>query len=170
MAQYKGFRWVFWVQFFFSLCVWHVFHPRLALIPHSAMLILTFFLVPETYAPTLLRRKAKRLQQEADDAGTGEHFIAKYDKVKLSRVEVFKVNMSRPFQLIVRELIVFSLGIYGAIVYATLYLFFAVFPIVFRQYRGWSRECWLLLLCQLTPPSWRLGPRVHGHGRRPHRG
>ncbi|TXT09008.1 hypothetical protein VHUM_02482 [Vanrija humicola] len=122
VAEFKGFRWVYWVQFFFSL----------------TMLILTIFLVPETYAPTLLRRKAKRLQKEADDAGTGEHFIAKYDKVKRTRADVFKINMRRPFQLAVREVIVFSLGIYGAIVYATLYLFFAVFPIVFRQYRGWS--------------------------------
>ncbi|KAL1411387.1 hypothetical protein Q8F55_002343 [Vanrija albida] len=122
VAEYKGFRWVFWVQFFFSV----------------AMLTLTTFLVPETYAPTLLRRKAARLQKEADAAGTGEVFIAKFDAVKLTRAQVFKINMSRPFQLVVRELIVFSLGIYGAIVYATLYLFFAVFPIVFRQYRGWS--------------------------------
>jgi hypothetical protein len=96
--------------------------------------------VPETYAPTLLRRKAKKLQAEADAAGTGVFFIAKYDKVKRTKAEVLKTNLKRPFQLLASELIVACLGIYGMIVYGTLYLFFEAFPIVFREYRGWSRK------------------------------
>jgi hypothetical protein len=104
------------------------------------MFLISAFLVPETYAPTLLRRKAKRLQKDADEAGTGEHFIAKYDRVKRTKAQVLQTNLIRPFQLLFRELIVACLGIYGAIIYGTLYLFFEAFPIVFRGYRGWSRE------------------------------
>jgi len=113
------------------------------------MFILCAVLVPETYAPTLLRRKAKRLQAEADAAGTGEHFIAKYDKVKYTKIEVLSKNLVRPFQLLFRELIVACLGIYAAIIYGTLYLFFEAFPIVFRGYRGWSRK---LLNCRRENP------------------
>jgi hypothetical protein len=103
------------------------------------MFVLSAILVPETYAPTLLRRKAKKLQAEADAEGTGEHFIAKYDKVKKTTQQVLATNMIRPFQLLFHELIVAALGIYAAITYGTLYLFFEAFPIVFQENRGWSR-------------------------------
>lgn len=103
------------------------------------MLILSLLIVPETYAPTLLRRKAARLQATADEQGTGEYFIAHYDKIKLSKAEVLKINLIRPFQLLFQELIAFCLAVYGAIIYGTLYLFFEAFPIVFQENRGWSR-------------------------------
>jgi len=77
------------------------------------MLALSLLFVPETYAPTLLRRKAALLQKEDDAAGTGEVFIAKYDKVKKSTFEIVKAGMSRPFEMMFKELIVFCLGLYG---------------------------------------------------------
>ena len=77
------------------------------------MLALSLLLVPETYAPTLMKRKAAKLQKEADAAGTGEVFIAKYDKVKKTKWEIIKVGMSRPFEMMYKDLIVFCLGIYG---------------------------------------------------------
>lgn len=102
------------------------------------MFALSLLLVPETYAPTLLRRKAARLQREALAAGTGEVFIAKYDRVKKSSGQVLRTNLVRPFALLCRELIAACLAIYGAVIYGTLYLFFEAFPIVFTENRGWS--------------------------------
>ena len=77
------------------------------------MLTLSALFVPETFAPTLLRRKAKRLQKEANELGTGEVFISKYDKVVKPRSEIIRVGMSRPFDMMFRELIVAALGLYG---------------------------------------------------------
>jgi len=77
------------------------------------MLVISLLVVPETYAPTLLRRKAAQLQKEAEAAGTGEVFIAKYDKVKISTYQIIKVGMSRPFAMMFQDLIVLCLGIYG---------------------------------------------------------
>lgn len=102
------------------------------------MLAITLIFVPETYAPTLLRRKAAQLQAEAAAAGTNEIFISKFDVGRKSSKEIIKVGLSRPFAMLSQELIVFALGIYGAIVYGTLYLFFTAFPLVFQQGRGWS--------------------------------
>jgi hypothetical protein len=102
------------------------------------MLILTLIFVPETYAPTLLRRKALKLQSEADASGTGEVFMSKYDVGRKPKAEIVKVGLARPFAMLYSELIVFALGLYAAIVYGTLYLFFTAFPIVFQQGRGWS--------------------------------
>jgi hypothetical protein len=80
---------------------------------NSVMLTLSALFVPETFAPTLLRRKAKRLQKEANELGTGEVFISKYDKVVKPRSEIIRVGMSRPFDMMFRELIVAALGLYG---------------------------------------------------------
>jgi hypothetical protein len=101
------------------------------------MCILSLVLVPETYAPTLLRRKAKRLQAASEAAGAPAVFIAKYDRVKKSPGQVLRTNLVRPFQLLFRELIAACLAIYGAVIYGTLYLFFEAFPIVFGENRGW---------------------------------
>jgi hypothetical protein len=53
-----------------------------------------------------------------------------------------KVNLSRPWILLFKEPIVFLTSIYMAIVYGTLYLCFAAFPIVFQspypEGWGWS--------------------------------
>jgi hypothetical protein len=77
------------------------------------MLVLSALFVPETFAPTLLRRKAKRLQKEADTLQTGEVFISKFDKIVKPRSEIIRVGMSRPFDMMFRELIVAALGTYG---------------------------------------------------------
>lgn len=82
------------------------------------MLILTILLVPETYAPTLVRAKARELQIRAsshqlEKGQTAQFFISKYDTVKRTKWEIIKVGMSRPFVLMFKELIVLSLGLYG---------------------------------------------------------
>jgi hypothetical protein len=50
----------------------------------------------------------------------------------------YKTALSRPWILLFREPIVLLLSIYMAIVYGTLYMMFAAFPIVYQQQRGWS--------------------------------
>lgn len=90
--------------------------------------------LPETYAPVLLRHRAERLTQ-----ATGRVHRSKYEKDKpLQLGENFKVALSRPWQLLFREPIVFLLSLYMAIVYATLYMLFGAFPIVFEEQRHWS--------------------------------
>ena len=91
----------------------YFFNAIIQLLISSVMLTLSALFVPETFAPTLLRRKAKRLQKEANELGTGEVFISKYDKVVKPRSEIIRVGMSRPFDMMFRELIVAALGLYG---------------------------------------------------------
>lgn len=86
------------------------------------MLVLSALFVGETYAPTLLRRKARRLQKMADEQGTGEVFISKFDTNRKSRVEIIRVGLSRPFDMMFRELIIAALGTYGALIYGILYV------------------------------------------------
>lgn len=90
---------------------------------------------PETYAPVLLRKRADKLSKI-----TGKHYVGKYDagRPRQSIAAQFKTSLSRPWILLVKEPIVLLTSIYIAIVYGTLYLCFAAFPIVFQQGRGWS--------------------------------
>ncbi|KAK4214525.1 major facilitator superfamily domain-containing protein [Rhypophila decipiens] len=96
--------------------------------------IICSLFVPETYAPVILRRRAAKLS-----ALTGKVYISKMDMNNTStKWQQIRTALSRPWILLFREPIVFMSSIYIAIVYGTLYLMFAAFPIVFQQGRGWS--------------------------------
>ncbi|KAI1773678.1 MFS general substrate transporter [Hypoxylon cercidicola] len=97
--------------------------------------IICSLLVPETYAPILLRKRAAKLSEL-----TGEVYVSKLDagRPKKTVSQEFKVALSRPWVLLFREPIVLLTSLYMAIIYGTLYMMFAAFPIVFQQQRGWS--------------------------------
>jgi multidrug resistance protein len=91
--------------------------------------------VPETYGPVLLRRRAEALSKK-----TGKVYMSKMDVDQgvVAIGDAFKTALSRPWILLFREPIVLILSIYMAIVYGTLYMLFAAYPIVYQQGRGWS--------------------------------
>lgn len=115
-----GWRWVMGFLAAFSGAVW----------------IMGTLLIPETYAPVLLRRRAERLSNV-----TGKVYRSKLDidQGKASLKEAFKLALSRPWILLFREPIVFLLSLYMAIIYGTLYMMFAAFPIVYQLGRGWNQ-------------------------------
>ncbi|KAF9459570.1 MFS general substrate transporter [Collybia nuda] len=116
-----GWRFNFWLIFIFS----------------ASVLVLGYFVTPETYAPVLLRQRAKNLS--ARSTGT-VYYISIHDinESKKSFYQVMRVNLSRPFRFIVTEPIVLLLAIYISIVYGTLYALFSAFPIVFQEHRGFT--------------------------------
>jgi MFS family permease len=119
LAQTEGWRWVEGLMAIFTGALW----------------LIGALLIPETYSPVILRRRAAKLSKM-----TG--------KVYKSRMEVeqgqktlgaeLKTAISRPWILLLKEPIVLLLSIYMAIIYGTLYLMFAAFPIVYQVNRGWS--------------------------------
>lgn len=115
-----GWRWVMGFLAAFSGAVW---------------IVGTLFL-PETYAPVLLRKRAEKLSKLS-----GKIYRSKVeiDQGKVTLKQSFKIALSRPWILLFREPIVFLLSLYMAIVYGTLYMMFAAFPIVYREGRGWNQ-------------------------------
>ncbi|UZJ51993.1 hypothetical protein CBS101457_001313 [Exobasidium rhododendri] len=88
----------------------------------------------ETYAPVLLRQRARHLSRS-----TGKVYISSTDVGKDVRLStLLKRCIGRPWMLLYYEPIVSLLGLYIGFVYATLYSFFEAFPIVFQQVRGWN--------------------------------
>ncbi|KAH7136396.1 major facilitator superfamily transporter [Dactylonectria macrodidyma] len=97
-------------------------------------LILCTICVPETYAPVLLRRRAAKLSKI-----TGKVYVSSVDahQSRQSVGQVLRRTLLRPWILLFREPIVLLTAIYLAVIYGTLYLFFAAFPIVYQYQRGW---------------------------------
>lgn len=97
--------------------------------------IVASLVVPETYAPLLLRKRARRLSKI-----TGHVYRGKMDleRGEVSVKDAFGAALLRPWILLFAEPIVLLLSIYMAIVYGTLYMLFDAFPIVFQEVRGWN--------------------------------
>ncbi|KAJ5925150.1 hypothetical protein N7454_007789 [Penicillium verhagenii] len=119
LASGAGWRWVEGFLAAFSGVLW----------------LCIIFLLPETYAPVLLRRRAAKLSEM-----TGQVYRSKLDieRGPAPLGKTLKTALSRPWILLFREPIVLLCSIYMAIIYGTLYMLFAAFPIVFQEVRGWS--------------------------------
>lgn len=83
--------------------------------------ILFVLLVPETYAPVILKRRAQELSN-----ATGDVYKTNIEIKQGSRtlINVLKLALSRPWVLLLREPIIIVLSLYQAVIYATLYLCF----------------------------------------------
>ncbi|KAI5919324.1 major facilitator superfamily domain-containing protein [Camillea tinctor] len=113
IAQGAGWRWVFW----------------LLVIMSGVMTILTFFFLSESHAPTLLRKKAERLNKEQQNT---------FDKPEADAKAVFFRAIARPTRMLIRSPIVTGLSLYLALIYGYLYLLFTTFSTVFPGQYGFG--------------------------------
>ena len=110
-----GWRWTNWVVMIGSAVSW-----------------LMVIILPETYAPAILRAKSARKRKEMDD----DRWFSRYDD-KTPFWSLLKVNLTRPLSMSIFEPICVFMNVYIALVYGCLYLCFVSYPIVFAL-RGWS--------------------------------
>ncbi|KAJ7293459.1 MFS general substrate transporter [Mycena rebaudengoi] len=107
------FRWAFWVQAMFA----------------GVCLILTILTLPETYAPTLLVRKAEQKRKETGDP----LFYAAMERMKMSPLQRVENVLARPFKILFQEPMLLCITLYMSFVYGCLYLLFQAYPIVFTR-------------------------------------
>ncbi len=101
----------------------------------GVLLIITTILVPETYPPVLLRKRAERLSKLSGKVYKSRTDI---DRGVVTFGDAFGTALMRPWILLLCEPIVLLLSLYQAIVYGILYLLFGAFPIVYRLGRHWN--------------------------------
>jgi multidrug resistance protein len=94
----------------------------------AVMLIFITFVVPETYAPVLLKKKAKRLRKTLND----DRYYAPIERSTESIVDTIFLSCKRPMMMLVLEPMLTLLCIYSGLLLALLYLFFVSYPYVFR--------------------------------------
>lgn len=104
LSQAGGWRWLYWFQLILAGATYVVF-------------ILT---VPETYAPTLLKKRAEKLRKETGD----QRYKTEQELDVRPMGERLKLFILRPFQLLFVELIVLLISIYMSVLYGLLYMFF----------------------------------------------
>ncbi|KAJ5642922.1 uncharacterized protein N7484_005429 [Penicillium longicatenatum] len=91
-------------------------------------------LMPETYGPVVLKRRAMKLRKD-----TGNSNIVSPLEVDSRNIrQMFFVTISRPFRMILHESIVSLTSLYLALAYAIFYLYFEAYPIIFQDLYGMS--------------------------------
>ncbi|KAI1609224.1 MFS transporter [Exophiala viscosa] len=111
IAENTTWRWVFAVGTLFSVAV-----------------IPIILLMPETYTPILLSRKAKRLRKETGD----DEIIARSDLQKKTLRHVLTVVMTRPYRMLFQEVIVMCTCAYISLAYGIFYMYFEAYPVIFQ--------------------------------------
>lgn len=118
LSDAAGWRWLYWIQLILAGIVW----------------FLITFTVPETYAPTILARRAKKLRKET---GNPEH-VTETELDLRPFGERLRVFLITPFQLLFGELIVLLISLYMSVLYGLLYMFFVAFPIIYQEGKGYT--------------------------------
>ncbi|EED19393.1 MFS multidrug transporter, putative [Talaromyces stipitatus ATCC 10500] len=90
----------------------------------GAIQLVGLFLLQETYGPTLLSRKAKKLRKETQDPS----WHTEYEVAGRSLTTVLSTALRRPFVLLGTQPIVQALALFMAYIYGTQYLMLASFP------------------------------------------
>lgn len=116
--QLAGWRWLFWFQLIIS----------------GVIYVALITIVPETYAPSILTKRAKKLRKETGDMS----YVTEEEIDRRPFGETMRVCLLRPFQLLAFELIVTLFSIYMSVLYGLLYMFFVAYPIVYKEGKGWS--------------------------------
>lgn len=101
------------------------------LIASGVCLVLIIFTIPETYVPTLLIKKAKRLRKETGD----DNYYAPLEitKKETSIFSAMVLSSKRPFKLLVFDPMMGVLCFYTGLELAIVYLFFVAFPYIFPK-------------------------------------
>lgn len=115
--SYLGWRWTEWITAILGFAIW----------------IALVFVVPETYAPLLLSRRARKLKFETKNWA----LRAPMDEKQVDVKDIAVRYLARPFAMLL-EPILLLITIYMSLIYGILYLFFESYPISFEEQRGLS--------------------------------
>ncbi|RAH59833.1 caffeine resistance protein 5 [Aspergillus piperis CBS 112811] len=116
IVQNIGWRWTIWVEAILG----------------GIIVIASLIFLRETYAPTLLQRKAKRLQKE-----TRRPFRTQYDLDKTIG-QIIWISISRPIKFLFLSPIVMIVSLYSSITYSYMYTLFTTFTSVFENVYGFT--------------------------------
>ncbi|SMN18085.1 similar to Saccharomyces cerevisiae YGR138C TPO2 Polyamine transport protein specific for spermine [Maudiozyma saulgeensis] len=108
---------IFWVNMAFAGVMW----------------IITAF-IPETYAPVILQRRAKKLRKETGNP----KIMTEQEAQGISLNEMMTACVVRPLVFAVTEPVLVATCFYVCLIYSLLYAFFFAFPVVFGELYGYE--------------------------------
>ncbi|KAK9312789.1 major facilitator superfamily domain-containing protein [Lipomyces starkeyi] len=122
IVAFCNWRWVFYV-----IIMWT-----------GVMLVLVILLVPETFAPVILTRKARRIRKET--ANEMIRSLAEQQNENRTIRQALMFSIKRPFELIIFEPMVLTMCVYSAVILGILYLSFEAFPLVYQYNHGFKTQ------------------------------
>lgn len=92
--------------------------------------------IPETYAPVILKKRAKKLRAE-----TGNNKImTEQEASPMSFSELVNTCLYRPLKFIIQEPVLVLVCGFVALIYALLYAFFFAYPVIFNTLYGYKDD------------------------------
>ncbi|RAQ55328.1 polyamine transporter 3 [Aspergillus flavus] len=91
-------------------------------------------LIPETYTPVILKRRAKNLRQETGNL----NIITEQEQAKPSFRDIVRISLIRPITMILTEPVLDLMCMYIVLIYAYLYAYFFAYPVVFGKLYGYN--------------------------------
>lgn len=120
IVQHTWYRWIFFV-----FIIW-TFVEMVAIIT----------IVPETFAPALLKKKAARLRKQTGD----DRYYAPLERADKNVIRLIKTSCTRPIILLISEPMLLLLCFYTGFLLSVVYLFFVAFPMVFTEVYNFEIE------------------------------
>lgn len=118
--QNTTWRWTFRILIAWTFAVW--------------MMLLV--LVPETYMPYLLKRKAAKLRNQTGD----DRYWAPLDRRPHSLARSLLLSCYVPFELLIVDQMALLLDLWSALILGILYLSFQAFPVIFGEVHHFTPE------------------------------
>ena len=118
-AEAKGWRWTIWELSWLTVFIF----------------LVLFAFMPETSAPNILYRRAKRLREATGNSRYRSQ--AEIDNDHITTKDRVLV-IARAFTLIFTEPVILFVDMYSALLYGLLYIWFESFPLVFGDIYGFS--------------------------------
>jgi multidrug resistance protein len=95
----------------------------------SGVVMIVLGLIPETYAPVILKRRAAKLRKQTGNM----NIITEQEKVKLTLHDIIRTSLIRPITMILTEPVLDLMSMYIVLIYAMLYAFFFAYPVIFGK-------------------------------------
>ncbi|KAM3160439.1 putative Polyamine transporter 3 [Lachancea thermotolerans] len=108
---------IFWVNMAFAGVMWII-----------------VALIPETFAPVILKRRAARLRKETGNP----KIMTEQEAQGLSVREMVQACLLRPLYLAVTEPVLDLMCFYVCLIYSLLYAFFFAYPVIFGELYGYK--------------------------------
>ncbi|KAF8905690.1 major facilitator superfamily domain-containing protein [Mucidula mucida] len=128
IGDHLGWRWIIWINMMFAGVVF--------------VLCAT---VPETFAPVLLKQRARKLRHKTDR----KDIVTEQEIFRVSFSQMLADTLIRPFGMLVTEPILLLMSLFISLIYGLLYAFFFSFPVVFGEDYGFSDSVTGLMFCSV---------------------
>lgn len=93
-------------------------------------------LIPETYAPVILKKRAKKLRKLTGNS----NIMTEQEATPMSFAELVNNNLYRPLKFIINEPVLDLVCAFVALIYALLYAFFFAYPVIFDELYGYKDD------------------------------